>query len=191
MDSLLPLTARVVAERREKAPVPSHCGPREAAWPSCTRSIQVYPRRMLGMEFRNAYCSHKSGGDWRGVIERTFDVRVFRNDVRMFVTPGHFYSPIANPAECDRHIAKIDAAGVSDDLPGISLTRTDMIETWHALLPFLKSNPFTATRVAKYRYALTISSIRGETAAFYTPCCAAIVRTFIEIGCGWCIGLHA
>ena len=33
----------------------------------------------------------------RGVIERTFNVRVFRNDVRMFVTPGHFYSPIASP----------------------------------------------------------------------------------------------
>ena len=63
----------------------------------------------------------------RGVIERTFNVRVFRNNVRMFVTPGHFYSPIANPAECDRHIAKIDAAGVSDagEVPDAQQDRQD------------------------------------------------------------------
>ena len=122
----------------------------------------------------------------RGVIERTFNVRVFRNNVRMFVTPGHFYSPIANPAECDRHIAKIDAAGVSDDLPGISLTRTDMIETWHALLPFLKSNPFTATRVAKYRYAFDNPFYSwGDGSVLHAMLRRYRPKRIIEIGCGW------
>ena len=122
----------------------------------------------------------------RGLIERTFNIRVSRNDVRMFVTPGHFYSPIANPAECDRHIAKIDAAGVPDDLPGIGLTRTEMIETWHALLPFLTSNPFTATKVARYRYAFDNPFYSwGDGSVLHAMLRRYRPRRIIEIGCGW------
>ena len=70
----------------------------------------------------------------RGLIERTFNIRVSRNDVRMFVTPGHFYSPIANPAECDRHIAKIDAAGVLRISGSGGSTARSMISVSHRLV---------------------------------------------------------
>jgi hypothetical protein len=44
----------------------------------------------------------------RGLIERTFNVRVFRNDVRMFVTPGHFRNHDGSVAKChDRNIVAL------------------------------------------------------------------------------------
>jgi hypothetical protein len=51
--------------------------------------------------------------------------------------PGHFYSPICDPAELKRHYPDPDTTPPPDTLPGIDLARDVQLRTWEQLKPFL------------------------------------------------------
>jgi len=109
-----------------------------------------------------------------------------RNDVRLFVPPGHFYSPIVNPIEADQHFLEIAAKGVPRALPGIRLDRDEMIQKWHSLLPFLKSNPFPEAKGSKYRYAFDNPNYSwGDGSSLHAMLRHHCPNRIIEIGSGW------
>jgi predicted O-methyltransferase YrrM len=113
-------------------------------------------------------------------------IRLIGNDVRLFVPPGHFYSPIVNPIEADGHLAEIAAKGVPSELPGIRLDRGEMIQKWHSLLPFLKSNPFPEAKGSKYRYAFDNPNYSwGDGSSLHAMLRHHRPKRIIEIGSGW------
>ena len=82
-----------------------------------------------------------AGRSHASIIEEFIGCEEFRNQtaVKLFAPPGHFYSPIVDPIEADRHLASKEVDPVPEGLPGIALDRADMIRAWRALLPFLAS----------------------------------------------------
>lgn len=70
--------------------------------------------------------------------------------VKLFVPPGHFYSPIVDPVEADRHLAALEAVTTPESIRGINIDRRGMIETWRSLLPFLTSIPSTTLSIIHF-----------------------------------------
>jgi Methyltransferase domain/Domain of unknown function (DUF4214) len=108
------------------------------------------------------------------------------NSVKLFVPPGHFYSPITDPIEIERYLKSKYSGLVPDHLPGISLDRAEMICTWKNLLPFLETIPFSGPKVAQFRYHFENpayswgdGSILHAMLRLYRP------KRLIEIGSGW------
>ncbi|MCX5512537.1 hypothetical protein C3941_04420 [Kaistia algarum] len=108
------------------------------------------------------------------------------NAVKLFVRPGHFYSPIVDPMEASRHLARMATDGVPSTLPGIGLDPESMINTWHSLLPFMTSNPFPEMKGSKYRYAFENSAYSwGDGSVLHAMIRHHRPRRIIEIGSGW------
>jgi predicted O-methyltransferase YrrM len=106
-----------------------------------------------------------------------------QNAVKLFVPPGHFSSPIVNPIEADQHFRKLV---VPSALPGIKLSRDEMISTWHSLLPFLRSNPFPETKGHKFRYAFDNPAYSwGDGSTLHAMIRQHRPQRIIEIGSGW------
>src|SRR5215470_6328527 len=63
------------------------------------------------------------------IIEEFIGCQEFadQTSVKLFVPPGHFYSPIVDPIEADRHLMLVEAHQMVDRLPGIALDRREMI----------------------------------------------------------------
>ena len=106
--------------------------------------------------------------------------------IKLFVPPGHFYSPIVDPVEADRHLAALEAVTTPEFIRGINVDRPGMIETWRRLLPFLTSIPFTesVTHPSHYAfdnpfYSFGDGSILHAILLHYRP------KRVIEVGCGW------
>jgi predicted O-methyltransferase YrrM len=73
-----------------------------------------------------------------------------RDQPKAYVGPGHFYSPIVNPAELHHHLRAVANAG--PEISGIALERDRMIATWETLLPFLTTCPFSNSPAGGFRY---------------------------------------
>src|SRR6266853_6219328 len=85
-----------------------------------------------------------AGRSRASIIEEFIGCEEFHNQtaVKLFVPPGHFYSPIVDPIEADRHLTSKEVHPAPESLPGIAIDRAEMICTWKALLPFLSTIPF-------------------------------------------------
>jgi hypothetical protein len=122
------------------------------------------------------------------MIEEFINCEEFKgqNAVKLFVPPGHFYSPVVNPIEADQHIARMVARGVPSVLPGIRLDRDEMVKTWHLLLPFMTSNPFPERKGSKYRYAFDNPNYSwGDASILHAMIRHHRPQRIIEIGSGW------
>lgn len=64
-----------------------------------------------------------------------------RGQPNLYVVPGHFYSPIVNPAELHHYLRGLPSAAAG--VPGVEIDRDAMIATWESLLPFLSTSPFS------------------------------------------------
>lgn len=69
---------------------------------------------------------------------------------KMYVAPGHFYSPIVNPVEIYHHLRAVANAG--PQISGIAVDRERMIETWEKLLPFLTTCSFADKAEGGFHY---------------------------------------
>jgi hypothetical protein len=107
--------------------------------------------------------------------------------VKLFVPPGHFYSPIVDPTEADRHLAALEATPTRGSINGINLDRAEMVRIWHILLPFLTSVPFDDVKDASRlhycfdnpHYSWGDGSILHAFIRHFRP------KRLIEIGSGW------
>jgi NAD(P)-dependent dehydrogenase (short-subunit alcohol dehydrogenase family) len=106
--------------------------------------------------------------------------------VKLFVPPGHYYSPIVHPVEAERRLAALEAAPVPDALPGIRLDRPEMVRTWRTLVPFLASIPFPDRKEPRYRYAFENDFYSwGDGSVLHAMLRLHRPRRLVEIGSGW------
>jgi hypothetical protein len=73
-----------------------------------------------------------------------------KSQAPLYVVPGHFYSPIVNPAELHHYVRAL--ANVGAEITGISIDRDAMIATWERLVPLLTTAPFADMQTAGSRY---------------------------------------
>src|SRR5579859_6923989 len=78
-----------------------------------------------------------------------------KNAIKMFVPAGHFYSPIVDPAKADRHLERMESKGLPETVPGISIDRSEMVNAWRSLQPYLAGIPFPEVKAPGYRYAFS------------------------------------
>ena len=97
-------------------------------------------------------------------------------NVKLFVPPGHHYSPIVDPAEASQHLDRLATRGPQFALPGIEVDRDRMFEEWRTFLPFFATMPFDASPKDGLRYGFDNPAYSRATAASSTRCCAAAVR---------------
>ncbi len=125
---------------------------------------------------------------YRGVLRREPDVSETRAHTagKLFVPPGHFYSPIVNFDEAMRHIKLLEASSIPSELPDIAINRSEMVRTWDSLLPFLTTIPFPDIKDASYRYAFDNPSYSwGDGSVLHGMLRRYHPRRLIEIGSGW------
>ncbi len=73
-----------------------------------------------------------------------------RSVAKLYVKPGHFYSPVAHPAELASYVDAVEAAG--PEIAGIAIDRAGQIALWERLVPLLTSAPFPETETPGFRY---------------------------------------
>ncbi len=125
-------------------------------------------------------------------LERLLQVMVegeefaLQNKVKLFVPPGHFYSPVVDPKEAERYLESRKVDFSADSLPGIPVVRADIVETWGKLVPHFVSLPFGDGLTPPYRYQYDNSmyawgdgSVLSAMISVYRP------KRIIEIGSGW------
>ncbi len=106
--------------------------------------------------------------------------------VRLFVPPGHHYSPVADPAEAAEHLARLQAGGMPAALPGIRLDLDAMRELWGELVPHMQDMPFVATPAAGLRYGLENPNFAwADGTVLHGMLRHFQPRRYFEIGCGW------
>jgi hypothetical protein len=104
----------------------------------------------------------------------------------LYVPPGHFFSPIADPVEADRHIAGLEAKPIPFSLSGIRIDREKMTQNWNTLLPFLDNIPFSQLIEPGFRYAFENPSYSwGDGSILYAMLRSHQPRRVIEVGSGW------
>ena len=75
-----------------------------------------------------------------------------RKSVRMWVPPGHFYSPIVNPAEVFNRWAE-NWRNAREIVEGIDIDLSAMVAFWKTHLDIIQSTPFSSTEGAgRYHY---------------------------------------
>jgi hypothetical protein len=109
-----------------------------------------------------------------------------RTAVPLFVPPGHFYSPIVDPAKASRYLAELEANPNPDMLPGIALSRSEMRDLWQVLLPYLTSAPFSNERLDGLRYYYDNPAYSfGDGSVLHAMLRHFQPKHFVEVGCGW------
>lgn len=76
--------------------------------------------------------------------------RLSRSENRLFVPPGHFYSPIVNVEEVRPQFDKAPPHPAA--LPAIDLDGERMLAQWKSLLPHLQDMPFPDQAAPGFRY---------------------------------------
>ena len=71
------------------------------------------------------------------------------NISKLYVPPGHFYSPIVN---VDQVIKLYENEKFIDELPGIKIDKSMMLDLWKELKPYIQSTPFPEKKINSYRY---------------------------------------
>ena len=104
----------------------------------------------------------------------------------MFAPPGHFYSPIVDPEEADRHLARLEADPVPTSLAGITTDRERMIEQWNAWLPIFSDIPFPRAKASGFRYAFENPAYSwGDGSVLHAMLRSRPPRRIVEVGSGW------
>jgi hypothetical protein len=122
-----------------------------------------------------------------GVAQRFLDSEEFRRRtaVKLFVPPGHYYSPVVDPAEAAAHLAAVratDAAAVA----GIAIDHAAMVSLWRELVPLFASCPFPARKTSPYRYYFENESYAwGDGSMLHAMLRHVRPKRLIEVGSGW------
>lgn len=122
------------------------------------------------------------------VVQELVTCEEFRQktSVTLFCPPGHFYSPIVDPVEAERHLAAIEAAPAPERLPGIAISRSEMVATWNTLLPYLRTIPFPDEQEPGFRFWFDNPAYSwGDASILHAMLRHSRPRRLIEVGSGW------
>ena len=129
-----------------------------------------------------------SGRTHASVAEELISSDEFKTQTayKLFAPPGHFYSPIVNTLEAERHLAALEGAPAPEFVPGIVIDRSQMVQTWHSLLPFLTTIPFHDSQKPPFRYAFDNPAYAwGDGSILHVMIRHHRPKRIIEIGSGW------
>jgi len=130
----------------------------------------------------------RGGMDPAEVIELFLASQEFRDRQApvLFVPPGHYYSPIPDPADAGQHLARLEARGFPEALPGIALDRAAMVALWKRLVPLMEDAPFPEEETPGFRYWRANSGYDwGDACVLHAMLRLLRPKRLIEIGCGW------
>jgi hypothetical protein len=124
------------------------------------------------------------GADPNEIVERLLNSEEFerRKSARLFVPPGHFYSPIV---DIDQVRPLFNRPEMPNRLPGISLDPLAMAELWQQFLPFLKDIPFPEDPAQGFRYSFRNPAFSyGDGSILYAMLRHFRPRRLVEVGSG-------
>ncbi|BBK32400.1 hypothetical protein STHU_30340 [Allostella humosa] len=103
----------------------------------------------------------------------------------LFVPPGHFYSPVVDPASVVERIRTVRTTA-PERLPDIDMDPARLEGVWRGLLPYLETTPFREAAHAGARYHYRNSAFGfGDAAILRAMILAAEPRRIIEVGSGY------
>jgi hypothetical protein len=119
------------------------------------------------------------------ILQAFHERRDFLSDIKLFVRPGHFYSPVVDPklvATRHRELWPI----LHDSLPGIRLDDDAMKSLWNSWLPAMRSMPFFDERTPEHRYHYLNNWFTWADAAVYSAILQNLrPRQVLEVGSGY------
>jgi hypothetical protein len=107
------------------------------------------------------------------------------NPVKLFVPPGHFYSPIVDPDEAAKYLTLARSVS-AESVSGIVINRNEMVKAWYDLIPFFTTSPFSANQTPPLRYHFENPFYSwGDGSMLHAMLRHFCPRRVVEIGCGW------
>lgn len=114
------------------------------------------------------------------------EIALSEANAKLFVPPGHYYSPIVDPAEADEHLTRLERRPMATSLSDVKINTEAMVETWNAMLPFLTTLPFPEKKSDEFRYAFDNPSYSwGDASILHAMIRRHLPHRIVEIGCGW------
>jgi predicted O-methyltransferase YrrM len=107
-----------------------------------------------------------------------------RSQAKLFVVPGHYYSPIAEPRELGAYVREKSETG--PELPGIALDRDALVATWQSLLPFIETCPFPERQADGFHFYFKNDFFGfGDAHLLHALIRQRMPKRYIEIGSGF------
>lgn len=125
--------------------------------------------------------------DPAAAVERLVGSQEFlsRRSVRLFMPPGHFYSPIVDARTIEDLIPRQRPA-IEVDIPGVDLDLAAMEAHWTAALRYLADAPFPDETSERYRYHFRNPAYSyGDALMLRAMILLNRPRRIIEIGSGY------
>jgi hypothetical protein len=129
-----------------------------------------------------------AGGSPADITDAFIGCDEFRAQIknRLFVEPGHFYSPVVDVASARVHLDALEARGLVEQLPGVGISREAMVAEWERLVPLMRDNPFPADVTPGFRYAFQNPAYSwGDGSVLHAMLRLHRPKRVIEIGSGW------
>jgi len=105
---------------------------------------------------------------------------------RLFVPPGHFYSPIVDKSEAETYFDRQRGAPLPETITGITIDRPAILDLWNELVPLMRDNPFPATKSKELRYYFENPNFTyGDGSIWHAMMRHFKPRRVIEIGSGY------
>jgi len=124
------------------------------------------------------------GGSPMEVFDEVNASEEHQGHAKLFVVPGHFYSPIVNPKELDEYVRGLSDIG--PDLPGVAIDRNALIARWEGLLPFMTTCPFPQQQTDGFHYYFENDFFAlGDALVLHALIRQQKPKRYIEIGSGF------
>lgn len=120
--------------------------------------VELLFEGFLGRQPSDAEAQHFAGLEANGartedLVYRLYESEEFhsRNSGKLYVRPGHFYSPVVNTDEVRDQIPR-DRPRMEVSLPDVQIDLASMERLWQYLIPTLRNTPFTVEKSQQHRY---------------------------------------
>ena len=114
----------------------------------------------------------------------------FRNARFLFAAPlafppGHFYSPICDPAEAEHIYRDPRSTASPPELPGVDLALENQIKLWESWMPFLAETRVVPVNIPSKRYRTpSLTYDVGDASVYRCMLRHLVPKRLIEVGCG-------
>jgi hypothetical protein len=104
-------------------------------------------------ETRHFKSLKENGARTEDLVLRLYESDEFqkRRAAKLYVPPGHFYSPVVNTEEVRAQIPR-DRPRIEVSLPDVQLDLASMEHLWLKLAPILRNTPFSVQKSERHRY---------------------------------------
>jgi len=122
------------------------------------------------------------------LLEQFLDSEEFKRLAltEFFVPPGHFYSPIVDRTEAEAQFARITSEGIPESVPGITIDRNEMRQTWQKLVQLMVAAPFAELPANGLMYGFNNPYYGwGDGSVLYGMVRHYRPNRVIEVGSGW------